>query len=449
MAGPFPSQADGRSISDISHARIGLMSMHTARDPQQRVVITGMGAITPVGNSVKETWDALKAGRSGIERVTSFDADAWPCQIGGEVKGFDPRAHFPRETIRMMSPASQLAVVAAGQALQDAALDIQSVDGDRVGVVIGTAGGSTIQETEEGARRLVGQSGGKVSPLRALRVWPNMPAYFVAQTFRIRGYNSTVCTACAAATQAIGDAAEVIRRGEAEVMLAGGAESVISPMVLAGFCAMHALATSYNDQPHRAMRPFDADREGFVAGQGSALLLLESLDHALRRGARIHAEILGYGVSNDGFHIIEPDPRGTGAALAIRRALQSAGIGVDQIDYINAHGTSTPLGDAAETLAIKSVMGERAYRIPISSTKSMIGHAMGAAGAIEAVACVMTLREGLIHPTLNYETPDPACDLDYVPNTPRRADVRVALSNSFGLGGQNAVLVLGAYADNA
>ncbi len=414
------------------------------RDPNQRVVITGMGALTPAGNTVGETWEALKAGRSGVGPLTVFDASPWPCRIAGEVKGFDPHQHLTRETVRMTSTATQMALVTAGQALRDSGLDLDHEDRDRVGIVIGTAGGSTVEETEAGARSLIGQEGRRFSPLRVVRLWPNMPAYFIAQAYHLRGFNSTVCTACASGTQAIGEAAEVIRRGTAEVVLSGGTDSMASPMILAGFCAMRALATSYNDRPELAMRPFDAQREGFVAAQGSACFVLESLAHARGRGARIHAEILGYGVSNDGSHMIEPDPQGSGAALAMRRALDSAGIGVDRVDYINAHGTSTPLGDAAETLAIKSVFGERADRVPISSTKSMLGHSMGAAGAIEAVACVMSIQEGVIHPTINYETPDPACDLDYVPTAARRAEVRVAMSNSFGLGGQNAVLVLGA-----
>jgi 3-oxoacyl-[acyl-carrier-protein] synthase II len=272
-----------------------------------------------------------------------------------------------------------------------------------------------------------------------------MSAYYIAETHMLRGYNSTIVTACAAATQAIGEAAEVIRRGDAEVFVAGGTESLIAKIVLAGFTAMRALPTSYNDEPERAMRPWDANREGFAPAQGSGMLVLESLAHAQARGARIHAEVLGYGCSNDAFHIIAPDPEGTGAALAIQRALDSAGVGIDQVDFISAHGTSTPLGDVSETKAIKTVFGERAYQIPINSTKSMIGHMLGATGAVEAIACVKSIQEGIVHPTINYETPDPECDLDYVPNQAREVNVRVALSNSFGLGGQNAVLVLSAF----
>jgi 3-oxoacyl-[acyl-carrier-protein] synthase II len=269
-----------------------------------------------------------------------------------------------------------------------------------------------------------------------------MPAYFVAEAFSLRGYNSTVCTACAAATQAIGEAARVIKRGEAEIMLAGGSESLVSETALAGFTAMRALSTGYNDDPERSMRPFDANRDGFIPAQGGAFLVLERYEHARARRARLYAEVLGAGVSNDAFHMIAPDPEGGGAALAIRRALDEAGIEPEAVDYINAHGTSTPLGDPAETRAIKAVFGERAYDIPISSSKSMIGHMMGATGAVEAIACVMSIQDGIIHPTINYETPDPECDLDYVPNEARQVEVNVAISNSFGLGGQNAVLVI-------
>jgi 3-oxoacyl-[acyl-carrier-protein] synthase II len=415
------------------------------RTPDERVVITGIGAVTPVGHTAAETWEALKAGRSGVARVTLIDADAWPCQIGAELKDFDPLKFIPRKKARHMAFASQLGVIAAGQALEDAGLDLEAEDQDRVGVLVGTAGGSSLEETEKLTLQLIERGSGRLSPFQAVRLWPNMAAYFIAETLGLRGYNGTVCTACAAATQALGEAAEVIRRGTAEVMIAGGTESMVSEALLAGFTAMRVLPSSFNDQPERAMRPFDADREGFVPAQGSAMFVLESLAHAQGRGALIYAELLGSGTSNDAFHMIAPDPEGAGAVLAVRRALDSAGVGIEAVDYINAHAASTPLGDAAETKAIKAVFGKRAYEIPISSTKSMIGHMMGATGAVEAMACVMSIQEGIIHPTINYETPDPECDLDYVPNKARQARVNVAVSNSFGLGGQNAVLVLGAY----
>ena len=422
------------------------MNDSASRNPHQRVVITGMGAITPVGHTLTETWGALKAGRSGVARITLFDAAPWACQIAGELKGFDPHQFIPRKKARHMAAASQIAVIASGQALEDADLNLEQEDRDRIGVLIGTAGGSSIEEAERAFEQLMEKGPGRLSPFQVIRLWPNMASYFVAEKYQVRGHNSTVCTACASATQAIGEATEVIRRGEAEVMITGGTESLSSQAMLAGFIAMRALAVNYNDEPERAMRPFDANREGFVGAQGSAMLVLESLAHAQARGARIYAEVLGFGASNDAFHMIAPDPEGSGAALAIRRALTDAGVEPDAVGYINAHAASTPLGDLAETKAIKAVYGKRAYEIPVSSTKSMIGHMMGATGAVEAMACVMTLNEGIIHPTINYETPDPECDLDCVPNEARRAEVEVAASNSFGLGGQNAVLVFGAVA---
>lgn len=415
------------------------------RSPDQRVVITGMGAITPVGNTVSETWEALKAGRSGITRTTMVDATPWPCQIAGQIKDFEPERFIPRKRVRHMTRSSQLAVVAAIQAVEDADLDLENEDRDRVGVLIGTAAGNTVEEAEKLTMQLMGEDVGRLSPFLIVTLWPNMASFYVAEALQVRGHNGTVCTACAGATQAIGEAAEVIRRGDAEIMIAGGTEHLAAKIALDGFTTIRALATSYNDEPERAMRPFDADREGFVPAQGSAMLVLESLAHAQARGVRVHAEVLGHGISNDAFHIIAPHPEGEGAALAIRRALASAGVGIEQVDYVNAHATSTPLGDVAETKAMKAVFGARAIDIPISSTKSMIGHMLGATGAVEAMACVMSIKEGIIHPTINYETPDPECDLDYVPNKARRAEVNVATSNSFGLGGQNAVLVLGRY----
>jgi 3-oxoacyl-[acyl-carrier-protein] synthase II len=415
-----------------------------SRNPHQRVVITGMGALTPVGNTMAETWEAFKAGRSGVARITLIDADPWPCKIAGELKDFDPGQFIPRKKARHMAFANQLAVIAAGQALEDAGLDLDQEERDQIGVLIGTAGGSSVEETERATIRLMNKGRGRLSPFKIVGLWPNMASYFIAEMYKVRGYNGTICTACASATQAIGEAAEVIRRGGAEVMVTGGTESLVAETVMAGFIGMRVLPTNYNDEPERAMRPFNADREGFVAAQGSAMFILESLAHAQARGARIYAEVLGHGTSNDAFHMIAPDPEGAGAALAIRRALESARVGIEDVDHISSHGTSTPLGDAAETRAIKAVFGERAYEIPVNSTKSMIGHMMGATGAVEAAACVMSIQEGIIHPTINYENPDPECDLDYVPNEARRAEVNVAVSNSFGLGGQNAVLVLGA-----
>ncbi|HSG15518.1 MAG TPA: beta-ketoacyl-ACP synthase II [Anaerolineae bacterium] len=409
---------------------------------RSRVVITGLGAITPLGNTVSETWEGLVAGRSGANRITIVDPTNYPCKVNAELKGFDPERFIPRNKCRRMPMAAQIAVIASDQAIEHARLDLASVDRDRVGVIIGTAGGSTMEETERATRQL-DNGKGRLTPFQVLRFWANMPSFYVSENHGLRGYNSTVCTACAAGTQAIGEAARVIERGDADIMLTGGTEHLATETVLAGFVAMRAMATSYNDDPARAMRPFDANREGFIAGLGCAVLVLERLEHAQARGAPIYAEVLGSGASNDAFHLIAPDPDGAGAALAMKRALDDAGINITDVDYINAHGTSTPAGDVAETKAIKTVFGENAYDIPVSSSKSMVGHMMGAAGAVEAVACIMTLNEGIIHPTINYETPDPECDLDYVPNLARKADVKIALSNSFGLGGQNACVVLG------
>ena len=415
----------------------------THRDSHQSVVVTGMGAITPVGNTATETWEAFKAGRSGIGRLTVIEAASYPCKIAGQPKDFDPGQLIPRKKARHMTVSSQFAVYAANQAIEDAELELEGEDRDSVGVMVGTAGGSGVTGAEKLTLQLTEQSSERLSPFLIVTLWPNMAAYYIAETFQLRGYNSTVVTACASATQAIGEAAEVIRRGAAEIMIAGGTENLTAEITLAGFTKIRALATSFNDEPERAMRPFDADREGFVPAMGSAMLVLESKAHAQARGARIYAEVLGHGVSNDAFHIIAPEPEGKGATLAVRRALASAGVGIEEVDYINAHATSTPLGDVAETRTIKKVFGKRAYDIPISATKSMIGHMLGATGAVEAIACIMSIQEGIIHPTINYDTPDPECDLDYVPNEARHVKVDVAVSNSFGLGGQNAVLVLG------
>jgi 3-oxoacyl-[acyl-carrier-protein] synthase II len=412
------------------------------RNGRARVVVTGMGAITPIGNSAAETWASMVAGRSGANRMSVVDGSAYECQINCEVKGFEANGFIPRKKARHMPISSQITLVASDEAIADSGLDLQAIDRDRVGVMIGTAGGNAAEETESALRQLR-ENAGRLSPFQVLRFAVNMPAFHVSHSYGFRGYSSTVCTACAAGTQAIGEAAKVIQRGESEVMIAGGVDYSYGVSTIAGFVAMHAMATSYNDDPTRAMRPFDANREGFIIGMGGAMLVLERLEHAQARGARILAEVLGSSTSNDAYHLIAPDPEGSGAAVAMRRSLADAGIDIGDVDYINAHATSTPLGDAAETRAIKSVFGERAYDIPVSGTKSMTGHMFGATGAVEAVACVMALNEGIIPPTINYETPDPDCDLDYVPNVARKANISIALSNSFGLGGQNACLILG------
>lgn len=426
---------DSRSLQKLS-ARSEISS------PKHRVVITGIGAITPLGNTIDESWQGLVDGRSGVVPITVIDTSNYPCRIGGEPQGFDPLAYMSRKKARHIPFAAQLAIAASMQAIEDARLDLNRVNRDEIGVIIGTAGGSSLEETEKATLQLHSSRGRRLSPFQVLRLWPNIISYSVAECHHFRGHNLTVCTACASGTQAVGEAARVIRHGGAEIMITGGSESMVSETVLAGFVAMRALATSYNECPEKGMRPFDADREGFVPAIGTTVMVLESLEHALARGAQIYAEILGSGASNDAFHMIAPDPVGGGAALAIERSLADAGIAATGVDYINAHAASTPLGDVAETEAIKMAFGEYAYDIPISSTKSMMGHLMGAAGAIEAAVCAMTLRDGMIHPTINYETMDPGCDLDYVPNEARTAEVKIAMSNSFGLGGQNACLVM-------
>jgi 3-oxoacyl-[acyl-carrier-protein] synthase II len=415
--------------------------MTRQRSMSERIVITGLGAITPLGLTVKETWDGLVAGRSGVGPVTQFDASSFPAHIAGEVKGFDPRQYINFKEARRMARCSQLAIATAQEALADAGLSLPFADEERVGVLIGNSMGG-LDQSEQGMRTLWERGLSRVSPFAAAASVPNMPAHHISLAFQARGYNSTVSVACASGTQAIGEAAEVIRRGAADVIISGGVEAIICETTFGGFAAMRALSTR-NEEPEKASRPFEAHRDGFVIAEGCALLILESLEQALERGARIYAEILGYGCSSDAYHMAAPDPAATGRVLAMRWALENAGVDVTDVDYINAHGPGTPLGDAAETQAIKMLFGEHAYKVPVSSTKSMIGHALGGAGAIEALACTLTIRDNVIHPTINYETPDPECDLDYVPNVARSAQVNVALSNSFGLGGQNACLVLG------
>jgi 3-oxoacyl-[acyl-carrier-protein] synthase II len=409
----------------------------------RRVVITGMGGLTCLGNSVAEFWQGCLEGRSGIDYLSLISPEVYmnyPVHIAGEVHGFDPTDYMDRRDARRMARFSQLAVAATRQAIDDAGLDIDRADGERVGVLIGNGIGG-IPQTDEAMRTILSRGGMRVDPLYLPKMLPNMAAAQVSMIFGARGFSNTIMTACAASTQALGEARDAIRLGRAEVMLAGGTEAGISELGLSGFSVMRALSTR-NDPPQKASRPFDAGRDGFVAAEGAAMLVLEELDHARARGARILAELAGYAACNEGYHVVAPRPDGEGAVRTMRWALEDAGLQPEDVDYINAHGTSTPLNDLSETLAIKAVFGENAYRVPISSTKSMIGHALGASGALEALACVMTLQTGIIHPTINQEERDPQCDLDYVPNETRRATVRTILKNSFGFGGQNACLVL-------
>jgi 3-oxoacyl-[acyl-carrier-protein] synthase II len=407
-----------------------------------RVVVTGMGGLTCLGNSVAEFWQGCLEGRSGIDTLSLIKPEVYmnyPAHISGEVRGFEPTDYMDRRDARRMARFSQLAVAATRQAVEDAGLDLNRVDRERVGVLMGNGIGG-MPNTDAAMRTILSRGGMRLDPLFLPKMLPNMAAAQVSMIFGARGFNSTTITACAASTQALGEARDVIRLGRADVMLAGGTEAGISELGMSGFSVMRALSTR-NDDPQKASRPFDAGRDGFVAAEGSAMLVLESLKHARARGARILAEIVGFASCNDGYHLVAPPPDGEGAVRTMRWALEDAGLQPEDVDYINAHGTSTPLNDVSETLAIKSVFGEHAYRIPVSSTKSMIGHAFGASGALESLACVMTLQTGIIHPTINQEQADPECDLDYVPNEARRADVRIILKNSFGFGGQNACLV--------
>ena len=410
-----------------------------------KVVVTGIGALTPLGLTAGEFWEGLVGGKSGIGPMTLCDPTPFPCQIAGEVKGFDPAQYMDAKEARRMARFSQLAIAAALQAVDDAALRIRPEEAHRIGVLLGNGNGG-FPTTEEGCRILVERGGMRVSPFFFPMTLPNMAASNVSRVLGLTGYNSTVITACAASNQAIGEAMETLRRGAADVMLTGGTEAGISQLGLAGFCTMRALSTR-NDEPQRASRPFDAQRDGFVPAEGAVALILETLEHALSRGASILCELAGFGSTSDAYHPVQPQESGDGAVRAMRIALEDAGVAPDQVDYVNAHGTSTPLNDTVETVAVKRLFGERAYRIPVSSTKSMVGHSLGAAGALEAVPCIRSITDGVIHPTVNYEFPDPDCDLDYVPNQARKRDVEVVLSNAFGFGGQNACLVFKRYKD--
>lgn len=414
-------------------------------DERVRVVITGMGAMTPLGETPEEYWKNLAAGTSGIGPMTLCDPEGYPCQISGEVSGFDPNTYIGSKEGRRMARFTQLAVAAALQAVENASYDISKDDPYRVGVLLGNGNGG-FPTLEENCRILADRGGMRMSPFFFPMILPNMAAAAVSRYVGAHGYNSTATTACAASNQALGEAMTVIRRGAADVMIAGGSEAGISLLGLSGFAVMRALSTR-NDEPQKASRPFDSGRDGFIPSEGSVIMVLESLDHALARDVNILAELSGFGSTSDAGHPVQPEESGSSAAAAMQMALADADVALDQVDYINAHGTSTPLNDALETVAIKRLFGDLAYKIPISSTKSMIGHSLGAAGSLDAAACVKTITEAMIHPTVNLEDPDPDCDLDYVPNQARAADVQVALSNAFGFGGQNACLVFRKYVE--
>jgi 3-oxoacyl-[acyl-carrier-protein] synthase II len=409
----------------------------------KRVVITGLGIVSPVGTGLVAFWNSLTAGVSGIRRITRFDTTQFNTKIAGEITDFEPTRYIDRKEARRMDRFTQFAVVATGMAIEDASLNIEDEDGDRIGVILGSGVGG-IETLEEQARVLFEKGPGRVSPLFVPMMIGNMGAGQVAIKYCLRGPNTTTVSACASSSNAIGDAFKMLQYGRADVMITGGAEAAITPLAMAGFIQMKAMSTR-NEEPEKASRPFDLGRDGFVIGEGSAILILETLEHALKRGARIYAEVAGYGSTCDAYHMTAPDPEGHGAANSMKEALGDAGMDVSEVDYINAHATSTQLGDKAETLAIKKVFGEHASKVAISSTKSMTGHLLGASGGLEAMICVLAINSGIIPPTINYEQPDPDCDLDYVPNITRKAVVEVALSNSFGFGGHNATLVFKEY----
>lgn len=414
-----------------------------ANSQNQRVVVTGLGVVAPVGNTLEEYWEALLAGRNGIERITLFDPSRHGSQIAGEVKGFDPHQYLERKQAKRMDRFAQFALAASLQALSDAQLEINDLNADQIGVMIGTGiGGIKVLEDQQEVYLSRGPS--RCSPFMVPMMIANMAAGLTAIHVGAKGPNSCPVTACAAGSNAVGDAFRIIQRGDAQAMICGGAEAAITPLTVAGFASAKALSTR-NDDPSHACRPFDRDRNGFVIGEGSGILILESLEHAVARGARIYGEIVGYGMTCDAYHMTSPTPEGTGAARAIALALKDGNILPEQVSYVNAHGTSTSANDVTETKALKKALGESAYQVAISSTKSMTGHLLGGSGGIEAVATVMAIANDQIPPTINLENPDPECDLDYVPNEGRQGVVNYALSNSFGFGGHNITLAFKKY----
>ncbi len=406
----------------------------------RRVVITGVGVMSPIGSDKDQYWENLTAGKSGITAVESFDASQYPCQIAGEIKDFDPVRHMEKREAKKVDRYTQLGVAAGLQAWNDAGLDQLELNKEEIGVLVGSGIGG-IQTIEHQLKVLAEKGPRRVSPFLVPALIANMAAGYISMLLGLRGPNSSVVTACATSSHAVGDAWHIIGRGDAEIMIAGGAEAAISHLAFSGFSAARALTTR-NDQPELASRPFERDRDGFVMGEGAGIVILETLDHALARGANIYGEIVGYGMSGDAYHMTAPDPDGRGAYLSMQRALKSADLKPEQVDYINAHGTSTQINDKIETNAIKKLFEDHAYKVPVSSTKSMTGHLLGAAGGVELIATLMTLKNQLIHPTINFDNRDPECDLDYVPNYARESKVEHAMSNSFGFGGTNATLVV-------
>ncbi len=411
----------------------------------RRVVITGLGAVTPVGNNVETFWDGIKSGKCGIDKVTFFDASEFKTQIAGEVKDFDPAEYIDKKEARKMDRYTQLAIVAASEAVEDSGLDMEKEDKWRVGVVTGSGIGG-ISTLEDQHKMLLERGPGRVSPFFIPMMIGNMGAAQIAIKYGAKGVNENIVTACASSTNAIGDAMRHIRYGQNDVIIAGGAEAAVSPLAFAGFCSMKAMSRR-NDDPKTASRPFDAERDGFVLGEGAGFVVLEELEHAKKRGAHIYCELAGYGATDDAYHITSPVPGGEGGAMAMKLAIEDAGLKPEDITYINAHGTSTLYNDKFETEAIKSVFGDAAKTVAVSSTKSMTGHLLGAAGGVEAIICAKAVSEGFIPATINYENPDPDCDLDIVPNVGRSADVKAAISNSLGFGGHNATILVKKYED--
>jgi 3-oxoacyl-[acyl-carrier-protein] synthase II len=412
----------------------------------KRAVITGIGVLTPVGSTVEELWSNLKAGVSGVSLVDRFDVTRFDCRIAAQVKGFDAAAYLDKKEVRRTDVVQQYAVVASQLAIDDAKLDLEKIDKERVGVVTGSGIGG-ILSFEEQHSAFIERGPSKVSPFFIPMMIIDMLSGLISLRFGFKGPNYGLVSACASSAHAIGDALRLIQRGEADVVITGGAESSITEMAFAGFCASRALSTR-NDDPEKASRPFDIDRDGFVMGEGAAIIVLESEEHAAKRGARIYADLVGCGMSADAYHITAPSPDGDGAARSMRAAMKDAGLAPEQVGYVNTHGTSTPLGDIAETMAIKSVFGERSKGMAVNSSKSMIGHMLGAAGAIEAVITALSLQDGFVHPTINIFNQDPQCDLDYTSGVGKKVDLKFALSNSFGFGGHNVTLALGKHTNS-
>ncbi|HDN84134.1 MAG TPA: beta-ketoacyl-[acyl-carrier-protein] synthase II [Candidatus Aerophobetes bacterium] len=406
----------------------------------RRVVITGMGVVSPIGIGVKEFEEGIFSGKNGIKKITHFDTSSYKSRIGGEITNLNVGDYLSPKDIRRMDRFTQFGMIAAIEAIEQAGLNVNSKNSEKIGVLVGSGVGG-LQTVEREKAVLMEKGPQRVSPFLVPMLITNIASAYIAIKYGFRGPNLSISTACATGTHAIGEAFRMIQRGEADVMVAGGAEAAITPLGLAGFCAMRALSTR-NDEPERASRPFDRERDGFVIGEGAGILILEELEFARKRGANIWAEVIGFGMSSDAYHITQPVADGRGIRIAMENALKDAKVNLQDVDYINAHGTSTPLNDRVETKSIKDLFKDRAYEIPVSSTKSMTGHLLGATGGVEAIACILAIQRKRVPPTINYEFPDPDCDLDYVPNEAREVDVRIAMSNSMGFGGHNATIVI-------